>query len=211
MIADPLVCLISATPTAIEPAVEAIRGRLPAARIWNLLDDQLLPVVVAAGLTDALVERMRRLIGHAVLGDADAVLLTCSQYGPVAEAVSAPVPVLSADGAAFASLARDGYRHVLVAGSNRSSLDDSIRRLAPAAPTARLTGLVAGSPGEDPGAVAGRIVAAVSADSSVDAILLAQYSLMPAAGELVGAARCPVVTGPERAADRLASLLGGTS
>ena len=39
---EPRIALISATPLAIAPATAAITAALPAATVWNLLDDRLL-------------------------------------------------------------------------------------------------------------------------------------------------------------------------
>jgi hypothetical protein len=88
---DPTVALIHATPAAIGPARMAFSERFPRATVWNLLDDLLISQAQSAGgLTPALRGRMERLIEHAVAGGADAVLLTCSMYGPAGWPCSVP-------------------------------------------------------------------------------------------------------------------------
>src|SRR5699024_11138677 len=101
----------------------------PQAKVWNLLDDRLLQDAADAGeLTDPLAGRMRSLIEHAVVAGADAVLLTCSMYGQVAQHSPAPIPTLAPDEAAFAEAGSGTYGTVLVVASFESALNDSVRR-----------------------------------------------------------------------------------
>src|SRR5579863_714126 len=62
-----------------------------------------------AGLTPAIVQQTGDAL-RALCADADAVLLTCSTLGPVAEATAptAPVPVLRVDAALAREAVRDG-------------------------------------------------------------------------------------------------------
>src|SRR5690625_4708365 len=127
---DFLVALISATPVAIAPATEALAEEFPQARVWNLLDDRLLQDASdAGGLAEPLAERMRGLIEHAVGAGADAVLLTCSMYGQVAQQAPIPVPALAPDEAAFAEASSGTYGTVLVVASFDSAFHDSVHRL----------------------------------------------------------------------------------
>ena len=128
----PTVALIHATPAAMAPARAAFADRFPQARVWNLLDDLLIVQVEEAGsLTPALRGRMERLIEHAVSGGADAVLLTCSMYGPVAHDVvgSSSVPVLASDDALFAAVAAHRPGRVTVLGPIQAGVDDTVARL----------------------------------------------------------------------------------
>ena len=82
---SPRVALIHATPTAIPPARIAFAERFPRARVWNLVDDRLVVGAEAAGDSQrALRRRMESLIQHAVNGGADAILMSCADYAPVA-------------------------------------------------------------------------------------------------------------------------------
>nr|WP_042186536.1 hypothetical protein [Kibdelosporangium sp. MJ126-NF4]CEL17334.1 uncharacterized protein SCO0976 [Kibdelosporangium sp. MJ126-NF4]CTQ91438.1 uncharacterized protein SCO0976 [Kibdelosporangium sp. MJ126-NF4] len=184
----PRIALISATPSAIGPAVSALAEEFPGADPWNLLDDKLLPDAQQhGGVTPALADRMRRLIGYAA-NAADAVLLTCSMYGFITEE-SFPVPVLAPDTAAFEE-AR-AYRRLLVVASLEPALHDTLARLDH--PNA--AGVVS-SPARMADAC-GRYV------SSVDAVLLAQYSLTPHAPVL----DIPVISGPRSAAVKLREVI----
>jgi hypothetical protein len=215
----PRIALVSATRTAIAPAVEAFRTRFPEAEIWNLLDDRLLADLEAAGgLTPRLESRMHGLIRYAASAGADGVLLTCSQYGPVAAGAGVDIPVLAPDEAAFADVLRGAARTVLVLASIDSSLDDTLARLGAEAvrgdSAVRLVGAVSrearsAAERDDADALARALVDAARPHAdAVDAVFLAQYSLSAAAGRLTAELGVPVITGPDTAAVRLRSALG---
>ena len=125
------IALIHATTAAINPAVVGLAEEFPEARPWNILDDRLLSDATQAGrLNDQLVSRMRSLIRHAAEGGADAVLLTCSLYGPVAQAEKEHVPTLPPDEAAFDAAASGGYRRIAVVASFEAATADSVKRFA---------------------------------------------------------------------------------
>lgn len=217
----PRIALISAVPAAMAPAADALRTGFPEAQVWHLLDDRLLSDAAdAGGPTAPLRARMRRLIEHAVAGGADAVVLTCSLYGVVAQELdeegAEAVPVLAPDAAAFERLAAGGYQRVLVIASLDAALRDSSDRLrsalaqhGPAAGGVEVSGVVV------PGALAaaGDALVAVLAGAArepaapVDAVFLAQYSLAPAASGLAVALGVPVVSGPTSAAHTLRAAL----
>src|ERR1043166_3639604 len=92
------IALIHALKHSIVP-VEASFARLwPEARLMNLLDDSLSADLARDGrLTDAMTERFLGLGRYAAGTGADAILFTCSAFGPCIEAVArahAPMPVL---------------------------------------------------------------------------------------------------------------------
>ena len=92
------ITLIHALKHSIVP-IEASFARLwPDARLMNLLDDSLSADLARdGGLTDAMTERFLRLGRYAAGTGSDAILFTCSAFGPCIEAVArahAPMPVL---------------------------------------------------------------------------------------------------------------------
>ncbi|MGA1838261.1 aspartate/glutamate racemase family protein [Herbiconiux sp. 11R-BC] len=212
----PLVALISAVPTAIPPAVAALAGEFPAARVWNLLDDRLLDEVTErGGLTPELAERMARLVRHAVAEGADGILVTCSRYGDVVHDLvpQTAVPLLASDDAAFGAVLGSGLRSVLLISPAAGPLADSLERLTAAAASAGIeldiTGAVAeGSPAAaaagDAAALvdilAGAYRSAAGGGTRFDAVLLGQYSLSPAGAALAERIGVPVLTTPVRAA-----------
>jgi Asp/Glu/hydantoin racemase len=126
------VAMVHATPAAIAPAVAAFGERFPEAGLWHLLDDRLVSDAErAGGLVAPLRRRMLSLIGHAVAGGADGVLLTCSMYGPVA-ALAGQLwdrPVAGSDEAMFARVAAERPTRVAVLGSLEPAVADSSGRL----------------------------------------------------------------------------------
>ncbi|MEU9748177.1 aspartate/glutamate racemase family protein [Streptomyces niveus] len=214
----PRIALISATPTAVAPAVAGLAEKFPEAEPWNLLDDRLLADAPQAGpLPPALVDRMGRLIDYALAGRADGVLLTCSLYGSVVEAVDTPVPLLAPDTAAFEQALAPGFGRVLVLASLEAAEQDSVARFSAAATAAgsvtEPVGVVApdaldAARRNDPSALLEALrTACLPHIADVDAVLLAQYSLAPAAAPLSTALGLPVVSGPHAAATALRSVL----
>ena len=219
MTTSPLIALISATPSAIKPAEQAIEAELPHARVWNLLDDRLLvDAQERGGVDQELWQRMELLIRYALDAGAEGILLTCSQYGAVAREVATSnpaVPILAPDDAAFAAVSEGRFARVLVLASVESSLVDTTERLRAALkdPSAtELVGLVvpgasvAASRADAP-ALTELLVSAVRKSEQIDAVLLAQYSLSIAQTALATEVGLPVFAGPSLAASVLASGL----
>jgi Asp/Glu/hydantoin racemase len=208
------IALIHALKHSIAP-IEASFARLwPDARLMNLLDDSLSADLARDGqLNDAMTGRFLSLGRYAAGTGADAILFTCSAFGPCIEAVArahAPMPVLKPNEAMIEQAAAKGRR---------------IGLLATFAPT------LASMPGEFPGSVeivpklaAGalaaldrgeraehdRLVAEASRElRGCDLIALAQYSMAPAAALVAEASGQPVLTTPDSAVQKLKELLGG--
>ncbi|WP_156252343.1 hypothetical protein [Pseudactinotalea terrae] len=213
------IALVHATTAAIAPAEAGLAAEFPEAKPWNILDDQLLPDAAAAGgLTEPLEERMRHLIRHAADNGAAAVLLTCSMYGPVAIDAHEKIPALAPDEAAFDAAVEGGYARVAVVASFEAAMTDSLDRFrvharergaAIEATGVCVPGAFGPAAAGDSGVVADEIVAAL-AGTDVDAILLAQYSLAPAAARIQEATGRPAISGPHSGAARLRALLTHT-
>lgn len=215
----PVVALISATPVAIPPAQAAIGAAFDEVDVWNILDDRLMVEAQArGGLTEALSARMGTLIDFAIGQGADAVLLTCSLYGPVAERhVDGPVRVLAPDRAVFDDVLARGYGRVLVVASFTEAQADSAQRLREAAALQELDVTVTGvsvpdamssSASGDVAQLIDDLATAVQPlVAGIDAVLLAQYSLAPARDELEQRLGVPVLSGPASAAALLRSEL----
>lgn len=218
--AKPLISLISATPLAIPPAAGAFREIFPEARLWNLLDDRLLDdATERGGVTEGLAERMTRLIRHAVTEGADGILLTCSMYGPIAERLSTElsIPVYAPDASAFQAALDGPYQRILLLASASYPLEDALGRFTRTAAGAGQDVAVTGTVAEGAAAAAasgdagllGRALEAACAghEGKFDAVLLAQYSLSPAADGLSHILGKPVLAGPKLAAATLRAQL----
>src|SRR5436190_1638331 len=83
------ITLVHALKHSIVP-IEASFARLwPEARLMNLLDDSLSADLARdGGLTDAMTERFLKLGRYAAGTGSDAILFTCSAFGPCIEAVA---------------------------------------------------------------------------------------------------------------------------
>jgi hypothetical protein len=217
----PVIAVIHATAASMSPVDQAFAEQFPGAELWHLLDDRLVTDAErAGGLTEPLHRRMATLIDYAVGAGADAVQLACSMYGPVAGAVTHPVPVITSDQAMFDEVARLAPDHVTVLASLAPSAKDSSERLGAALAEAGL------EPRIDPVVVAearaapaagnpeelGRVLAAaVTGLDDSDVVVLAQYSLAPAVAHIRAATGATVLSGPHLAATALASVLEAAS
>lgn len=216
----PTVAMVHATPAAIAPAVAAFGERFPEADLWHLLDDRLVSDAErAGGLVPPLRRRMLSLIGHAVAGGADGVLLTCSMYGPVARIAGQlwDLPVAGSDEAMYDRVAAERPARVAVLGSLETAVADSTGRLrrvlAGNGPATEVVGVLC--PGAAAAALAGDGAALLASLRSaaeplageVGLFLLGQYSLTPARAELEAALGTPVWSPPHVAADVLARRL----
>lgn len=113
------VALIHALAQSVAPINEALARDWPAATRMNLLDDSLSADLARSGALDAAMhERFQRLAQYAVDCGSDAILFTCSAFGPCIEAVAAahaPMPVLKPNEAMVRAAAAHGGRVGLVA------------------------------------------------------------------------------------------------
>src|SRR5206468_2748136 len=81
------IALIHATPLAMAPIAESFARLWPEASLMNVLDDSLSADRAAAGaLTPAMIGRFEQLARYGADAGADAILFTCSAFGPAIEA-----------------------------------------------------------------------------------------------------------------------------
>nr|MDT0659760.1 hypothetical protein [Micromonospora sp. DSM 115978] len=211
----PTVALIHGTPTAMSPAREAFTELFPDARLWNLLDDRLISDADAAGgLTPGLTERMRTLIEYAVANGADTALLTCSMYGPAANGAQWPVPVYASDQAMFDRVRVLRPARIAVLGPLPAGVADTVNRLRALGPGTidgiTVDGTLAASRGGDLDRLRDLLVgAARQVAAEVDAIVLGQYSISPAAAAVSAAVPVPVLSPAHLAARAVRAALSG--
>lgn len=113
------IALIHALSHSIAPINEALVRAWPQAMRMNLLDDSLSADLAAgSGLDAAMHRRFGQLAQYAVDCGSDAILFTCSAFGPCIEQVArrhAPMPVLKPNEAMVADAAAMGVRVGLLA------------------------------------------------------------------------------------------------
>jgi len=210
------IALIHALKHSLVPIEEAFARLWPETTRMNLLDDSLSADLARDGrLTNAMTERFLSLGRYAAATGADAILFTCSAFGPCIEAVAraqAPMPVLKPNEAMIEQAAARAISH-----GRRIGL------LSTFAPT--LTSMPAEFPASVElvpklvdGALAAldrgdreahdRLVVEASKDlRGCDLIALAQYSMAPAAHMVAETTGRPVLTTPDSAVMKLKRAL----
>jgi Asp/Glu/Hydantoin racemase len=108
----PKIYLVHAVDVAMPPIVESFRVNWPQARVVNLLEDALMADLAIDGkLTDAMIDRFVRIGQYCVKASADAILFTCSAFGPAIDECrrQLSIPVLKPNEALYEQLvARNG-------------------------------------------------------------------------------------------------------
>jgi hypothetical protein len=222
VIERPLIAVVHATPASISSLRTALADELPAAQLWNLIDDRLGPDADALDgeLSPQLRDRMLNLVRHGITGGADAVLIACSMYGDVLEVAEKlfTTPVFASDADMMADIVRAAPRRVAVLASLQGAVADTTARLTAMLSEARLLSEVV------PVFCAGAAEAAAHADMAAlvealaigldgaagpfDMVCIAQYSLSPAADELAAKTALPVASPTRSAARAIARRLG---
>ncbi len=207
------ITLIHALKHSIQP-IEASFARLwPEVRLMNLLDDSLSADLARdGGLSDAMTERFLDLGRYAKSTGSDAILFTCSAFGPCIAAVArahAPMPVLRPNEAMIEQAAARGRRVGLLStfaptlASMPAEFPASVE-LVPKLAYGALAALDRGDRAEHDRLV----VQAARELRDCDVIALAQYSMAPAADLVAEATGRPVLTTPDSAVTKLRKLLG---
>jgi Asp/Glu/hydantoin racemase len=211
------IALIHATALAVQPIAAAFERLWPQASRMNLLDDSLSVDLARAGSLDrSMIRRFVDLARYARRAGCDAILFTCSAFGPAIEAAAAAVdvPTLKPNEAMFDDAllrCRSGGKLGLVATFEPSlapmaaELTDKARQAGLAielrtafAPQA-MQDLAAGRAAEHH-----RKVAQAAHDlGDCDAVMLAQFSMAAAAREVQAALACPVLASPDCAVQAL--------
>jgi hypothetical protein len=208
------IALIHALHHSIVPIETSFARLWPEARLMNLLDDSLSADLARDGrLTSAMTERFQA-IGRYVAGTgADAILFTCSAFGPCIEAVArthAPMPVLKPNEAMIAQAVKGGGKIGLLStfpptlASMPREFPSSVE-LVPKLAEGAMAALDRGDRAEHDRLV----VEAAKELRGCDVIALAQYSMAPAAAQVAEATGRPVLTTPDSAVAKLKELLGG--
>ncbi|WP_028032106.1 aspartate/glutamate racemase family protein [Chelativorans sp. J32] len=118
MAAKPRIVLLHATPVAVDPVKAAFAELWPEPELVNLLDDSLSPDrAKSEDLTDALIERFVAFGRYGYSTGADAILVTCSAFGPAIEQMGRelPIPVLKPNEAMFRAAVTQGRKIAMVA------------------------------------------------------------------------------------------------
>ncbi len=197
------------------PPIEAAFARLwPEATLMNLLDDSLSADLAREGsLTPRMTVRFLTLARYAVGTGADAILFTCSAFGPCIEACAREFsdrPVLKPNEAMIEEAVATGGRIGLLATfpATLVSMPPEFPSGVTLVPHLAEGALAALDRGDR--ATHDRLVAVASAAlADCDVIALAQFSMADAADLVAKATGKPVLTTPDSAVRRLRRLLLG--
>lgn len=213
------IALIHAVTVAMQPIADAFRELWPQAECFNLLDDSLSVDRARAGaLTPAIAGRIWALADYATRRGADAILYTCSAFGPAIDAVArtSRIPVLTPNEAMFADALRRGRRIGMLATFEPSVASMEAEFGAQAAGTdARITTVCV------PAAMAALqvgdahmhdrlLMEAAQAPQLRDCevLMLAQFSMARARDAVAAVAHCAVLASPHSAVAKLKKQLG---
>ncbi|WP_308313991.1 aspartate/glutamate racemase family protein [Streptomyces sp. GbtcB7] len=207
----PVVAMIHAVPSGAEIANQAFAEVFPEAVVWNLLDDRLLEDARSAGgLGPGLRRRMLRLIDHVFQEGADGLLLTCSSYGPVVDTARRlwGKPVYKADEAMFRAALGMPVGRLLVLASTPPAVPAAVEQLEALKLEFRGGPEIGTVLCEEAASIGhpeelATVLAQAARTERADVVLLAQYSLTPAATALRAMLGVPVLSGAGAAAQAL--------
>ena len=218
MTTSPKIYLIHAADVAIAPIGASFRANWPAARIVNLLEDSLMTDLAAEGkLTANMIERFVEIGRYCAKAGADAVLFTCSAFGPAIEECrrQLSIPVLKPNEAMYEELVAKN-RNVNLLATFQPSLPSMITEIAalakargtdvkvtPHCVEGALTALLAGH-GDEHNRL---IVEAAAKAENCDTLAFAQFSMAPAKPLAAARTAIPILTTPDSAVAKLKALL----
>ena len=209
----PRIALIHAVAVAVAPVADAFARLWPEAKLQNLLDDTLSADLARDGkITPTMTDRFIALTRYAEDTGADAILFTCSAFGPCIEAAASQtsIPVLKPNEAMFREAAGMGRRLGLLASfapslepMTREFADLSQAELTTACAPEAMDALRAGDgTGHDQ-----RLAEAAAGMIGCEAIMLAQFSTARARDAVAEATGKSVLTSPDSAVRALRILL----
>ena len=206
------IALVHALRHSPAPIEDSFARLWPEARLCNLLDDSLSTDLTAAGhITNTMTERFFALGRYVASTGADAVLFTCSAFGPCIDACAAalaPLPVMKPNEAMIQEAYAPGRRIGLLASfaptlrSMPAEFPHDVTVVCKLADGA-LAALDRGDLEEHD-----RLAAFAAEElADCDVIVLAQFSLARAAQIVARRTGKPVLTTPDCAVRKLMRLL----
>ena len=211
--------LIHATPLAVQPIAASFAALWPQARLHNILDDSLSVDRARDGrLTEAMTQRFLDLSHYAVGCGCEALLFTCSAFGPAIEAAAARsgVPTFKPNEAMFdAALAvapADAVLRIGLLATFEPSIESMAQELQARASGRGLR--IAIEAAHVPEAMDDlqrgqadlhhqKIAHAAAALPACDVVMLAQFSMAAAQPLTQGACAVPVLSSPDCAVTEL--------
>jgi aspartate/glutamate racemase len=214
----PRIVLLHGTPVAVEPIQRAFAARWPEAETVSLLDDSLsVDRAKDRDLTPRMFERFLELGSYAHRIGADAILVTCSAFGPAIERMARelPVPVLKPNEAMFRDALGRGHKIGMLATfapSLPTMTEEFEQFMAETGAKATLRSIVVEGAMDalrkGDAARHNQLIAARAQElADCDAIMLAHFSTSRALEEVSAAVEIPVLTAPDAAVDRIRAVV----
>ncbi|HWK44445.1 MAG TPA: aspartate/glutamate racemase family protein [Stellaceae bacterium] len=216
---SPRIVLLHATPIAMDPIHAAFERHWPEAELINLLDDGLtIDRAKEPHLSDGMIDRFVDFGRYGWRMGADAILVTCSAFGPAIDRLSSdlPVPVLKPNEAMFKAAIASGQSIGMLATfapAVRTMTEEFQDFVKQSCMQAQLTTIIVDDAidllrkgrSEDHN----RLVAERAVDlCGCDAIMLAHFSTSRAADAVRDRVDVPVLTAPDAAVRSLKDLIG---
>ncbi len=215
---SPRIALIHATSVAIEPIQLAFKNLWPDAEPINILEDSLTPDRARSqDIPDSLVDRIVALAKYGASTGSDAVLFTCSAFGPAIEyaATRLDIPVLKPNEAMFSAAISEGGRSAMLytfAPAKESMEQEFREEAARCGSNAQIESVFV------PGAIDAvrqgdvvthnRLIAeAAKSLSGFRSVTLGQFSMARALADVQASITTPVFSSPEQAVIKLRGLL----
>jgi Asp/Glu/hydantoin racemase len=214
----PRIVLLHGTPVAMDPIQRSFAARWPEAEAVDLLDASLsIDRAKDADLTPRMFERFTELGGYAQRIGADAILVTCSAFGPAIERMAGelPMPVLKPNEAMFREALMKGKRIGMLAtfapsvSTMTEEFDEFVRETGAQATLRTIVVDGAMDALRKGDAETHNTLVAARANELVDcdAIMLAHFSTSRALAKVSAAVSVPVLTAPDAAVDRLKAMV----
>lgn len=206
------IALIHALRESIGPIALAFEHGWPEATLVNLLDDSLSADVATRGqLDDQISDRFLKLARYAAGLSVDAILFTCSAFGPCIERVErelAPLPVRKPNEAMIKQAVSCGGRIGLLATfaptlATMPAEFPASANVVPIFVDRALEALAAGN-----GELHDQLIAEAAANAEIDVAILAQFSMARAVTTVRNRVGYPVITTPDAAVRELARAFG---
>ncbi len=216
---SPRIALIHATPVAMEPIRDAFKNLWPDAEPINILEESLTPDRArSAEIPDELTDRIVALARYGALTGSDAVLFTCSAFGPAIEyaATTLAIPVLKPNEAMFAAAIAEGGRSAMLytfppakESMEQEFREEAARRESDAQIESVFVPGAIDAVRQGDVATHNRLIAeAAKSLSGFRSVTLGQFSMARALADVQASTDIPVFSSPEQAVLKLRGLIG---
>ncbi len=218
MTKSPRIALIHATSVAVDPIGDAFKSLWPDAEPINILEESLTPDRArSVEIPDDLTDRIVALAKYGASTGSQAVLFTCSAFGPAIEyaATQLAIPVLKPNEAMFAAAIAEGGRSAMLytfppakESMEQEFREEAIRRGSDAQIESVFVPGAIDAVRKGDVATHNRLIAdAAKSLSGFRSVTLGQFSMARALADVQASTDTPVFSSPEQAVLKLRGLI----